>query len=55
MNMHNLTWNEFKEKVEKQLDEKGISWDEDIWYIDISFPRNVDVEVDKNSGISISE
>ena len=36
--MSEMTWKEFKKHVEAQLEEKGISKDAKIWYIDISFP-----------------
>jgi hypothetical protein len=55
MSTNNLTWNEFKLLIDKQLAEKGISGDEEIWYIDISYPdaERVEVNMDKNSGISV--
>lgn len=34
-----MTWNEFKQHVDKQLADAKISGDTDIWYIDISFPQ----------------
>lgn len=55
-----MTWKQFKDAVDKQLSEKGISEDESIWYIDISFPQEGDFEddrmnvfLDKNSGIAV--
>ena len=53
MSVDNLTWNEFKDIVGQQLIDKGISGDEEIWYIDISFPSEIDVEFDVASGIAI--
>ena len=42
----NLTWKQFKEEVDKQLLEKGIDENEDLWYIDTCFPREVEVSLD---------
>lgn len=44
-----MTWKQFKEEVDKQLAEKGISEDEEIWYIDISFPQEDDFEKERLS------
>ena len=33
-----MTWNAFKEYVDKELISKGGNGNEEIWYIDISFP-----------------
>jgi len=33
-----MTWKQFKDGVDKQMQEKGISEDTEIWYIDFSFP-----------------
>jgi hypothetical protein len=33
-----MTWKQFKEIVDAQMVEKGISEDSDVWVIDISFP-----------------
>ena len=48
-----MTWKEFKEEVEKQMDESGISENEEIWYIDLSCPQkgSLDVGNDESSGI----
>lgn len=35
-----MTWTEFKQAIDKQLEENQISPDSDIWYIDISFPES---------------
>ena len=42
----NLTWKQFKEEVDKQLLEKGIDENEDLWYIDIHSPREAVVTLD---------
>ena len=63
--MKNMTWNEFKEHIDKLLEKENISKNEEIWYIDISFPRCEEVGKDDdgidcpsaaldNCGIAIS-
>jgi hypothetical protein len=47
------TWKEFKELVEKQMKEKGIPEDVKLWYIDLSFPDNVDVFMQEGLGMCI--
>lgn len=47
------TWKEFKELVEKQMKEKGISEDVILWYIDITFPDDIDVYFQENRGMAI--
>jgi hypothetical protein len=47
------TWKEFKELVEKQMKELGLSEDTELNYIDLSFPADIDVFYDKDSGMSI--
>lgn len=37
--MKRMTWHEFKAHIDSQLKEKGIPQDEEIWYIDFSFPE----------------
>ncbi len=37
--MADMTWKEFKDVVDKVLQEKSIPEDIEIWYIDISFPK----------------
>lgn len=55
----NLTWDEFKELVDKELDKLEIGHDVEIWYIDISFPSKFDdpdrpeVFIDEKLGMSI--
>lgn len=34
-----MTWNQFKQHIDLLLEQKGISQDEEIWYIDVSHPR----------------
>jgi hypothetical protein len=54
-----VTWREFKEWVDRQLAEKGISEDTPIWFIDLSFPdvERIDIEssafVQEGSGLAI--
>jgi hypothetical protein len=36
--MPTLTWNEFKEHIDKQLEENGIDPNTEIWYIDTTCP-----------------
>lgn len=45
-----MTWKEFKEAVDKQLKEKGISEDAEIWWIDVTCPDvlNNDITVGKD-------
>ena len=38
-----MTWQDLVEEVERQMKEKGIPADTDIWYIDISLPDEVKV------------
>ena len=41
-----MTWNEFKEHVDKILESKGSKGDIEIWYIDISYPtKNTSVDI----------
>ena len=52
----NLTWKQFKEVIDKQMKDKGISEDTEIHYIDISFPQlegmnEVEVFYDKELGM----
>jgi len=61
-----MTWNQFKQHIDMLLTEEGISQDENIWYIDISYPEaekigeeddNANcpsVSFDESSGIMIS-
>jgi len=54
--MQRMTWTEFKEIVDAELDAQGISHDTEIWYIDISFPDKDDEMViwnKENVGIAI--
>ena len=55
-----MTWNEFKNFVDKELEENEISQDTEIWYIDISFPPKdnegfdtIIISIDEKLGISI--
>lgn len=51
-----MTWREFRDEVERQMDEQGIDLDDEIWYIDIgeSFDgKAVDIEVVWNPGLGI--
>jgi len=52
-----LSWNDFKKEVDRQLEEKGINPDENIFWIDTHFPHKpVDLEVgrDPERGIIVS-
>ena len=58
--MEQMTWKEFKDAVDKLLAKKGISENEPIWYIDISFLNKKDFEMesltislDEHCGIAI--
>lgn len=49
-----MTWKEFKEEVEKQLEEQDISEDEDIFYIDFGGYDTEEAEVSlDDTGIAI--
>ena len=37
--MSGMTWKQFKDYVDAQLEEREIGEDEEVWYIDISHPR----------------
>jgi len=37
-----MTWNEFKEEVERQMEEQGLTGEEEIWYIDIGMDNGID-------------
>lgn len=39
-----MTWEEFK----KHLEEKGVKDDDEIWYIDVSFPIKRDIVVERD-------
>jgi hypothetical protein len=50
-----MTWKELKEAIDKQLKERGISEDTEIWYIDISFPIKDNLKIyGEEMGISIA-
>lgn len=42
-----MTWDEFKQSVDKQLAEKQMDGSIDLWYIDISNPQQVEIMIDK--------
>ena len=50
-----MTWKEFKEEVDRQLKEKGVSENEEIFYIDISTPdkKQLSAGLNESSGIVI--
>ena len=57
-----MNWNEFKQLIDKQIEEKGLSPDTTIVWIDISFPSNDPEDArypklrgDEKNGLSISE
>lgn len=52
-----MTWNEFKNAVDADLEEKNISGDTEVWYIDVTFPEENDLRVvdnDIGTGIYIN-
>lgn len=58
--MSNMTWNEFKDLIDKELDKFKVNHDVEIWYIDISFPSNIEDDyqrptafVDEKCGLAI--
>ncbi len=48
-----MTWKEFKAKVEAEMEERGITDDTDLWYIDVAFPDTVEIDLDLNVGLFI--
>jgi hypothetical protein len=52
----NMTWKQFKDSVERQMEKQDVSEDTEIWYIDISSPDldEVDVGVDPAVGMAIT-
>jgi Tfp pilus assembly pilus retraction ATPase PilT len=57
-----MTWKQFKEYVDKELKEKGIEENTELWYIDISFLGDDDIEkerinvfTDKDCGVAIDK
>lgn len=48
--MEIMTWKEFKEQVDRQLAEQGISEDTPIQYIDLSFPIKNSELITENGG-----
>lgn len=50
-----MTWDEFKRAIDQQLEEKGIDGDIEIWYIDVAYPNDdeIDVGIDHGLGLSI--
>lgn len=42
-----MTWDEFKQSVDKQLAEKRVDGSIELWYIDISYPQQVEIMIDK--------
>jgi len=54
--MNTMTWTEFKNKVDAELDAEGIPHNTKIWYIDISFPDKYEEMVlwnEEDLGIAI--
>lgn len=51
-----MTWEQFKEFVDKYLAEHNIDPTVVIWYIDISFPvvECITIDVDDTSGLNIA-
>ena len=49
-----MTWKQSKDQVDEQLKDKGISENEDIWFIDTSFPDGeLNIHLCDKCGISI--
>jgi hypothetical protein len=55
-----MSWKEFKDSVDKALEEMGINETEGIWFIDVSFPEKegfaigrISVTYDDTDGISV--
>lgn len=46
-----MTWGEFKKAVE----EKGARDSDKIWYIDISFPREIELQRYNDTGITVAD
>lgn len=50
-----MTWNEFKEMVEKRLEEEGVDGSIELDYIDIDSSNDiVCVDVDFDTGLTIT-
>jgi len=49
-----MNWNEFKDIIDKQMSEKGISPDDDIWFIDTNCYNAIEVESDE-AGVIITD
>lgn len=52
-----MTWNQFKERIDKALDDGGMSRDSELWYIYISFTdesRPPEILLDATCGIAVS-
>ena len=49
-----MNWLEFKKQVDKELKEKEIDPNQDIWYIDISLPYDNSINIDEDTNIGIS-
>lgn len=48
-----MTWNEFKQLVDRRLAEQGSDGDVEIWYIDVSYPtEDMDVNVELRQSAS---
>lgn len=54
--MATMTWKEFKEEVDRQLREMGVTEDVPVVYIDVRFPSDTNsIEVGVNGGFMAIE
>ena len=51
-----MTWNEFKNQMDSDLKKEGKTGDEEIWYIDITYPHadEIVIGIDEGDGITVS-
>ena len=49
-----MTWNQFKAQVDHQLAKQDLTGDEPVWYIDVHFPREVEIVYDANVGVQVT-
>lgn len=51
--MSQMTWNQFKKHVDTVLKKKGISGDEEIFYIDSHMPDCKDIGVEQDGAFEL--
>lgn len=51
-----MTWNEFKSKVDAELENLGFDGSIEIWYIDVNRPQQkyMDVSIDNDKELTIT-